>query len=150
MQKELFKRGIHNYILDGDNIRKGLNSDLGFSQQDRSENIRRVSEVARLFADAGHVVITAFISPYQKDRDFAKSVAPNFFHNIYIKAELAECQKRDPKGLYKKAKSGEIKNLTGVGDVYEEPTDADLVIDTSKNDIAKSVEILLQYVRDNF
>ena len=100
MQKELFKRGIHNYILDGDNIRKGLNSDLGFSQQDRSENIRRVSEVARLFADAGHVVITAFISPYQKDRDFAKSVAPNFFHNIYIKAELAECQKRDPKGLY--------------------------------------------------
>lgn len=149
LQKRLFEKGYQVFMLDGDNVRHGLNADLGFSPKDRSENIRRVGEVASLFASAGMIVITAFISPYKSDRDKARVAAGDDFHSIYIKADLKTCQKRDPKGLYKKAKKGEIKEFTGISAPYEEPDNADLIVDTGKQSIDKSVEHLIQYVEKN-
>jgi hypothetical protein len=108
VEQELFRRGYQTYVLDGDNVRRGLNSNLSFSPEDRAENIRRVGEVAALFADAGQIVVTAFISPYRSDRDRARAAAKEHFHEIYIKASLATCEQRDPKGLYRRARSGEI------------------------------------------
>lgn len=146
LQKRLFAKGYQVYVLDGDNVRNGLNRDLGFSPEDRSENIRRIGEVAALFADAGVIVITAFVSPYKKDRDAARVSAPSAFHSIYIKADVDTCEKRDPKGLYKKARSGEILDFTGVQAPYEEPDNPDLVINTMDQDIEGSVEKLVKYV----
>jgi bifunctional enzyme CysN/CysC len=149
LQQRLFERGYHVYVLDGDNIRQGLNRDLGFAPEDRSENIRRVGEVAALFADAGTIVISAFISPYKADRHHARAAAPNDFHSIYVKATLDTCEKRDVKGLYAKARKGEISDFTGVSAPFEAPENPDVVIDTDKLSIEEAVETLLAYVEDN-
>jgi len=149
LQSRLFAKGYQVYVLDGDNIRRGLNADLGFSPKDRSENIRRIGEVSALFAEAGTIVITSFISPYKKDRDRARVAGGDNFHTIYIKADIDTCKKRDPKGLYEKAEKGEIKDFTGVDAPYEEPENPDLEIDTSNSSIEESVEKLLNYVEKN-
>jgi adenylylsulfate kinase len=133
------------YILDGDNIRHGLNKDLGFSPEDRKENIRRISEVACLFVDAGLITITAFISPYREDRDFCRNlVGEDRFIEIYTKASIETCEKRDPKGLYKKAKAGEVKDFTGINAPYEEPENPELIIDTDKENVEESVEKVMK------
>ena len=146
LQKRLFDKGYNVFGLDGDNIRKGLNRDLGFAPQDRSENIRRVGEVAALFAQAGTIVISSFISPYREDRRRVRTIAPDYFHNIYIKASLEACEKRDTKGLYKQAREGKIPEFTGVSAPYEEPVNPDLVIDTEHTDIEACVNALVKYV----
>jgi adenylylsulfate kinase len=132
LQKDLFSKGWQAYILDGDNIRHGLSKDLGFSHEDRRENIRRIAEVARLFVDAGFIVITAFISPYRDDRAIARALFPKgTFFEVFVKADLATCEARDVKGLYKKARLGLVKDFTGVSAPYEEPLAAELTIDTT-------------------
>ncbi len=145
----LHQMGKLNYILDGDNIRHGLNKDLGFSPEDRAENIRRISEVANLFADAGVITITAFISPYRKDRDFCRSLAGDGrFIEIYVKASLETCEKRDPKGLYKKARAGEIKEFTGISAPYEEPLNPEIILDSDNLSIEEEVEKVLRYLKE--
>ncbi len=145
----LHQMGKLNYILDGDNIRHGLNKDLGFSPEDRAENIRRISEVANLFADAGVITITAFISPYRKDRDFCRSLAGDGrFIEIYVKASLETCEKRDPKGLYKKARAGEIKEFTGISAPYEEPLNPEIILDSDNLSIEEEVEKVLGYLKE--
>lgn len=148
VERELFARGYHTYVLDGDNMRFGLNSDLGFSPEDRAENIRRVGEVAALMADAGLIVLTAFISPYRADRERARKARPDDFHEIYVSADLATCEARDPKGLYKKARAGEIRDFTGIGSPYETPDNPDMVVDTAGNDIDRCVRQVLAYIED--
>ena len=146
LENMLFARGMHVFVLDGDNVRGGLNADLGFGPDDRAENIRRVSEVAALFAQAGMICVTSFISPYRADRRRARDASPDVFHEIYIKADLETCEKRDPKGLYKKARAGRIKEFTGVSAPYEEPLEAELVVDTSQNPIEDCVEMIANYI----
>lgn len=146
VEHALFTKGLQTYVLDGDNVRKGLNADLGFSPEDRAENIRRVGEVAALMADAGLVVITAFISPYRADRRRARDAARDAFHEIYIKADLAACEKRDPKGLYMRARKGEIADFTGISSPYEAPEAAELVIDTERNGIDDCVAVVVDYI----
>lgn len=146
LQKRLFDKGYHVFALDGDNLRKGLNSDLGFSPDDRSENIRRAGETAALFASAGTIVITSFISPYQEDRRRARAMAPEHFHTVYIKASLEECEKRDVKGLYKKARAGQIPQFTGISAPYEEPENPDVVVDTVNRSVEDCVDQLVKYV----
>jgi bifunctional enzyme CysN/CysC len=150
LERQLFLKGYQVYVLDGDNIRHGLSADLSFSPDDRAENIRRVSEVAALFADAGFIVITAFISPYRADRDRARATRPQMFHEVYIKADLEECEKRDPKGLYKKARAGQIEVFTGISAPYEPPENPELVIETTREDVATCVGELLGYVEQRF
>ncbi len=150
LEQELFRRGFQVYVLDGDNIRGGLNSDLGFSPADRSENIRRIGEVAALFADAGQIVVTAFISPYRGDRARARAIAPQHFREVHVKAGVDVCESRDPKGLYKKARRGEIAEFTGISAPYEEPEAADLVIDTAAEPVAASLDRLIAYVEREF
>ena len=129
LEKELFKQGKRTYILDGDNVRHGLNQDLGFTEADRIENIRRVSEVAKLMVDAGLIVLVTFISPFQKDRDLARSrFAEDEFIEVFVDTPIEECEKRDPKGLYAKARRGEIKNFTGIDSAYERPNNPSLII----------------------
>ena len=145
---ELHKMGKITYILDGDNIRHGLNKDLGFSPEDREENIRRISEVANLFADAGLITITAFISPYRKDRNFCRELAgKGRFIEIYTKASLKTCEERDPKGLYKKARAGLIKEFTGIDAPYEPPEKPELIIDTDKENVAESAEKVMKKLK---
>jgi len=133
LEHALMQRGHLAYVLDGDNIRHGLNKNLGFSAEDREENIRRIGEVGRLFVDAGIVTSTAFISPYRKDRDQAReTVGKDSFFEIFCDTPLDVCEERDPKGLYKKARAGELKGFTGIDDPYEAPESPELVIDTSK------------------
>ncbi len=133
LEHALVQRGHLCYVLDGDNIRHGLNKNLGFSAEDREENIRRLGEVGKLFVDAGLITITAFISPYRKDRDIARqTVGPDSFFEVLCDAPIEICEQRDPKGLYKKARAGEIKGFTGVDDPYEAPENPEMVIDTSK------------------
>jgi len=146
VEKALHEKGYHTYVLDGDNVRHGLNADLGFSPDDRAENIRRIGEVAALMADAGLIVITAFISPYQADRDRARQAAPEKFHEIYVYADLETCESRDPKGLYKKARSGEITDFTGINSPYEAPDNPEMVVDTQVNDIDVCMEQVVGYV----
>ncbi len=147
LEKELVRRGRACYRLDGDNIRQGLNSDLGFSPEERRENIRRVAEVAALFQDAGLLVLVAFISPYRTMREMAREKAgQGHFLEVYVKADLETCARRDPKGLYKKAEQGQIKNFTGVSDVYEEPDNADLTLDTTTLSIEQSVQCVLDKI----
>jgi len=148
LEKMLFDKGCHAFILDGDNIRHGLNSNLGFSPIEREENIRRIGEVAKLFAETGFIVITAFISPYRKDRDKARSIlAKGDFIEIYVKADLSVCEKRDTKGLYKKARSGELKDFTGISAPYEEPLDPELVIDTAWQSVEESTGLVFNYLK---
>jgi bifunctional enzyme CysN/CysC len=150
VEQELFRRGYQAYVLDGDNVRRGLNANLSFSPEDRAENIRRVGEVAALFADSGQIVVTAFISPYRSDRERARGAAGNGFHEIYIKASLATCEQRDPKGLYRRARTGEIAEFTGVTAPYELPESPELTIDTDRLSIEESVAAVLDYVDRNF
>ncbi|MCK4947013.1 MAG: adenylyl-sulfate kinase [Candidatus Aureabacteria bacterium] len=145
LEKELNARGKAVYRLDGDNIRHGLNSDLGFSEEDRNENIRRIAEAAALFKDAGLITLVSFISPYRKMREFAKTKAEkDGFIEVYIKASPETCAQRDPKGLYKKAAQGEIDNFTGVTSPYEEPEDPDLIIDTTRLTLKESARKVLE------
>ncbi len=146
VERRLFSKGYQVFVLDGDNVRQGLNADLGFSADDRAENVRRIGEVANLFAQAGVIVIAAFISPYRADRDRARAIAPDLFHEVYIRSSVEECQKRDPKGLYAKAKQGLIAEFTGVSAPYEAPLSPELVIDTTTLSIDDAVERLLRYV----
>ena len=148
VEKELFERSYNTYVLDGDNVRHGLCADLGFSPEDRTENIRRVGEIAALQAHAGLVVLTAFISPYRADRDRARTAAPDKFHEIYISADLKTCEERDPKGLYKKARGGQIKDFTGIDSPYEPPENPDLVVDTAHNDIDTCVRQIVDYIEE--
>ncbi len=140
--------GVHTYVLDGDNIRHGLNRDLGFSPDDRVENIRRIGEVANLFADSGCIVTTAFISPYRRERRLAREIAGASFVEIYACPTLEICEARDPKGLYKKARAGEIPEFTGVSAPYEAPEHAEIHIDTGELSIAESVEKVIDYLKD--
>lgn len=151
LEKKLFEKGFNVYVLDGDNVRHGLNANLSFSPEDRAENIRRVGEVSALFARAGMIAITSFISPYRSDRDRARAAMNGAdFHEIYVKADVATCEARDPKGLYKKARAGEIKDFTGISAPYEEPENAELVLDTSALSVEESVERLVNYVEMKF
>ncbi len=150
VERQLFARGYHVYVLDGDNLRHGLNSNLGFSHEDRTENIRRVGEVAALFADAGYIAISAFISPYREDRDRARKAARGGFHEVYVKADLETCEERDPKGLYARARRGEIADFTGISAPYEAPDSPDLAVDTAAGDVASCVETVIAYVDRHF
>ena len=150
LEEALFGRGYQVYVLDGDNIRHGLNADLGFAQRERTENIRRVGEVAALFADAGLVCISAFISPYRADRATARVAAKGRFHEVYLDADLATCERRDPKGLYRKARAGQIADFTGVSAPYEEPVAPDLVIRTAETDVEASLALAIAYVESVF
>ena len=147
LEKILYSQGKKTYILDGDNIRHGLNKDLGFTDKDRVENIRRVAEVAKLMCDAGLIVITAFISPFRLEREMARSLfEKNDFKEIYISTPLKVAEKRDPKGLYKKARQGKIPNFTGIDSIYEKPTSPELEIDTSKVSLSKAVKKILDII----
>lgn len=147
LEAQLLARGYACYTLDGDNVRHGLNANLGFSPEDRTENIRRVGEVAALFADAGLICITAFISPYRQDRALARVAAgEERFHEVYIKADLTTCEARDPKGLYRKARKGELRGFTGIDAPYQAPHSPDLVIDTAKERVQDSLAKLMDYV----
>jgi bifunctional enzyme CysN/CysC len=147
LERELFQRAMHTYVLDGDNIRHGLNSNLGFSPDDRVENIRRVSEVAKLMADSGTVVITAFISPYRMDRRRAREIALEGnaeFIEVFVDAPLAVCERRDPKNLYKKARAGQIREFTGIDAPYEAPEDPEIVVHTDRQSVDESVATILE------
>jgi len=144
LEQELVKRKVHSYLLDGDNVRHGLCADLGFSEADRTENIRRVGAVAGLMLDAGLVVLSAFISPYRAQRQAIKSSLPEGkFLEIYIATSLDVCEQRDVKGLYQKARRGEISHFTGISDPYEAPEQPDLTIDTAQQSLEQSVEQLI-------
>lgn len=146
LENALFEKGCKTYVLDGDNIRHGLNKDLGFSPQDREENIRRIGEVAKLFADAGLIVLTAFISPYRSDREKARKLNQKNFIEVYVKCDIDICEQRDPKGLYKKAKAGEIPEFTGISAPYEEPENPEIVIDTGQCTVEQAVNFLITYL----
>ncbi|MFC0562380.1 adenylyl-sulfate kinase [Halalkalibacter alkalisediminis] len=147
LEKNLYDMLIHTYLLDGDNIRYGVNKNLGFSSKDRKENIRRIAEIRKLFVDAGIVVLVAAISPFKEDRDAARHIFDKEeFIEIYVKCSLEECEKRDPKGLYKKARTGEIKEFTGVTQPYEEPANPDIIVDTTKQNINQSVNLIMSFI----
>lgn len=153
LEVELHKLGIHTYLLDGDNIRHGLNKNLDFSDKGRKENIRRIGEVAKLFVDAGIVVITAFISPFQVDRDQVRNLLDSSsFIEVFVDADLATCEERDPKGLYKKARNGEIKDFTGVSSTYEQPEKPEIKvvngIDSKVTEISRNVGLILDYLKE--
>ena len=148
LENELFHHGVNTYVLDGDNVRHGLCGDLGFSPKDRTENIRRIGEVAHIMADAGLIVVTTFISPYREDRDRVRKILEGKdFVEVYVKCPVQVCQTRDPKGLYKKALAGEIKEFTGVSAPYEEPLNPELVIETDKHTLAESVAEIMDFVK---
>ncbi len=144
LEQQLAEKGRHTMLLDGDNVRFGLNRDLGFSKEDRVENIRRIAETARLMNDAGLIVLTSFISPYRNDRRIARQIIGDAFIEVYVSTSLEECEKRDVKGLYQAARKGEIAEFTGITSVYEEPEHPEIIIDTGKSDIRESVRELLE------
>lgn len=147
VEQLLLERGNYTYVLDGDNLRFKLNKDLGFSPEDRKENIRRVACVAELFADAGAIVLTAFISPYQADRTLAREIAPaGRFLEVHVSTSLEACEERDPKGLYKKARAGEIKNFTGISDPYEAPENPELNLDTGGRSVDESAQEVIDFL----
>ena len=147
---KLHEMGKHTYLLDGDNIRHGLNKNLGFSAEDRAENIRRIGEVAKLFADAGIITLTAFISPYKADRDAVRDLLPEGqFVEILCDASLETCEARDPKGLYKKARAGEIKGFTGIDDPYEAPENPELILDSDTKGIDELADEVVAYLKSN-
>ena len=150
LERRLFSAGFQAYVLDGDNVRHGISADLGFSPEDRTENIRRIGEAANLFANAGFIVITAFISPYRADRAQARSIKPQHFHEVYVDADLETCETRDPKGLYAKARRGEIQEFTGITAPYEPPEVPELAINTAANDVDACVDELVEYVEWHF
>jgi adenylyl-sulfate kinase len=148
LERELFRRGRHAYVLDGDNMRHGLCSDLAFSPEDRKENIRRIGEVARLFADAGFICVTAFISPYRSDRELARRIAPEGkFIEVYLNSPLEVCERRDPKGLYAKARAGAIKDFTGISAPYEPPLQPEIELHTDRQTVAECVATVLEQLQ---
>ncbi|MEM7501547.1 MAG: adenylyl-sulfate kinase [Pseudomonadota bacterium] len=149
LEKALFRHGKLSYRLDGDNVRLGINKNLGFSEQDRKENIRRIGEVAKLFGDAGVITLSSFISPYKSDRDEVRELhekADLKFIEVFVDCALAEAERRDPKGLYKKARAGEIKNFTGIDDPYESPTKAEIHLHTDKMSLEEEVQVIIDYL----
>ncbi|MCF8242834.1 MAG: adenylyl-sulfate kinase [Melioribacteraceae bacterium] len=150
VEEKLFEKGIKTYILDGDNIRHGLNKNLGFSPEDRTENIRRIGEVSKLFVDAGVMVMTAFISPYREDRDKVRELLKEGeFVEVFVDASIETCEERDPKGLYKKARAGEIKEFTGISAPYEEPSNPELVLNTTEEtDVDKNAEKVVKFLEE--
>ena len=147
LEQQLWDRGVRAFVLDGDNVRHGLNKDLGFSPEDRNENIRRIGEVAKLFTDAGVINITAFISPYRTDRDRVREImAKGDFVEVFVDCPLDECEKRDTKGLYKKARAGQIPEFTGISAPYEAPLNPELTVHTGKQTREESLAVLLQYL----
>lgn len=147
VEQELYKQGVKTYTLDGDNIRKGINNDLKFAPEDRTENIRRIAEIAHLMVDAGIVVLAAFVSPYKIDRNNIKYIVKDVnFVEIYINTSVEECERRDVKGLYKKARAGEIKNMTGISAPYEAPEHPDIEIITETESIEDSIKRILDYI----
>jgi adenylylsulfate kinase len=148
VEKRLFDLGKHTYVLDGDNIRFGLNSNLGFTPQDRTENIRRIGEVAKLFVDAGIIIATAFISPYRADRDQVRAlVVPGDMLEIFLRCDISVCEQRDPKGLYKKARAGEIIDFTGISAPYEEPLHPEIVIDSGVMPVDACAGAVIEYLQ---
>ena len=151
LEEKLFQKGCRTFVLDGDNVRHGLNSNLGFSKSDRTENIRRISEVSKLMLESGLIVMTAFISPFNKDRSDARELISNDdFIEIYCKASLEVCEARDVKGLYKLARGGKIKNYTGIDSPYEEPENPELTINTEDETLDNSVSKILRFLEENF
>ncbi|RXJ02025.1 adenylyl-sulfate kinase [Anaerobacillus alkaliphilus] len=149
VEKELYQRNVHSYVLDGDNVRHGLNKGLGFTEEDRKENIRRIGEVAKLFLDAGVITLTAFISPFREDRNLVRSlVEVDEFIEIFVSASIETCERRDPKGLYGKARAGIIPNFTGISSPYEEPEAPELVINTDKQSVEESVAKVISYLEE--
>ncbi|WP_347375018.1 adenylyl-sulfate kinase [Aequorivita sp. Q41] len=147
VEQALFNKGIHTYLLDGDNVRKGICSNLTFSQEDRSENIRRIGEVANLMMDAGLVVLASFVSPYREDRERVKKIAGyTNFVEVFVNTPIEECEKRDVKGLYKKARTGEITNFTGVNAPYELPLAPDIEVDTTQLDLEAIVDLIIKQI----
>lgn len=147
LARYLFEENIGTYVLDGDNIRHGLNNDLGFTDEDRKENIRRIGEVSKLFVDSGQIVLTAFISPFREDRQQVKDIlAENEFFEVYVKCSLDECEVRDPKGLYKKARNNEIKHFTGIDSPYEEPENPAIIVDTESQSVEDSVKYIVDFL----
>ena len=145
LEQELNKKGKHTYILDGDNLRHGLNSDLGFSKADRNENVRRAAEAAQLMVDAGLIVIVGLISPFKQERDWARSLfIDKQFKEIYISTSLQECEQRDTKGLYRKARQGEVKDFTGIDSPYEPPENPDIIINTQDKSVSECVKFILE------
>lgn len=150
VEEKLFERGLHTYVLDGDNVRHGLNKGLGFSADDRKENIRRIGEVAKLFVDGGVIVSTAFVSPYRADRDMVREMVDGGeFIEIHVAASLDVCESRDPKGLYKKARAGEIKNFTGIDDPYEAPNTPEMSIDTGAKSLEECAAEVMNYLENH-
>ena len=150
LEQALFELGKHAYRLDGDNVRHGLNKNLGFSPEDRKENIRRIGEVSKLLVDAGTIAITAFISPYRVDRDDVRNILEDGeFIEVYTQCSVEECEKRDPKGLYAKARSGEIKEFTGISAPYEAPYHPEITINTEQQSVEQAVAHILNYLTDN-
>lgn len=151
LEKKLIELNKISYRLDGDNIRTGLNSDLGFSNDDRDENIRRIAEVSALFKDAGIITLVSFISPFKKMREYArKIIGKDHFYEIYVKADLDTCKNRDPKGLYKKAEKNEIEDFTGVSSLYEEPDNPELILDTTKLSVQDAVNKIIESIDLNY
>ncbi len=149
VESKLLSLGKHSYLLDGDNVRHGLNKDLGFSNADRIENIRRVGEVAKLFVDSGSIVLTAFISPFISDREQARSLlGEGQFLEVYIDTPLSVCEQRDPKGLYKKARAGQIPNFTGIDSAYEAPVNADIHVQTENKSIEECAEVVVNKLKE--
>jgi len=146
VEHALHEKGILTFILDGDNVRHGLNKDLGFSKEDREENIRRIAEMTKLFYEAGVFVLVCFISPFRKERQLARKLIGDDFVEIYVKCPLEVCEERDPKGLYSKARSGEIKEFTGISSPYEEPAGPEIVVETSRESISESVRNILSFL----
>ena len=148
---ELHKKGISTYILDGDNIRQGINKDLSFAPEDRTENIRRIAEISNLMLDAGVVTLAAFVSPYSKDREAVKQiVGPDNFIEFFVNTSLEKCVRRDVKGLYKKARAGEIKNMTGISAPYQAPINPDVEVVTDDQTIQESIAIIMQFLNTKF
>lgn len=150
LQLELFKKGISVYLLDGDNLRHGINNDLTFTENDRKENIRRTAEIGKLFVEAGIVVLAALISPYKEDREIARSkFNQGEFIEVFVDCPIEECQKRDPKGLYKKAMNGEIKGFTGIDHPYEVPKNPEIILKTNESSIEECTNSMIRYLYEN-
>ncbi|WP_440118219.1 adenylyl-sulfate kinase [Paenibacillus sp. QZ-Y1] len=147
LEQYLYEKGVHSYVLDGDNVRHGLNRDLGFTAEDRQENLRRIGEVSKLMVDAGLFVLSAFISPHAQDREMVKQLFdPDDFIEIYVQCSIEECERRDPKGLYKKARSGDIPHFTGVSAPYDIPENPSLIIDTEQLSLEEAVHEIVQHL----
>lgn len=150
VEQKLFELNHHTYLLDGDNVRHGLNKDLGFSDDDRVENIRRIGEMSKLFADAGLIVLSAFISPFRSDRQLVRDLmAEGEFVEIFMNTSLAVCEQRDPKGLYQKARKGEIKNFTGIDSEYEKPEKPEIILNTAQYDVETCAQQVIDYLKQH-